>query len=109
MKLRRGHFLDAIQAGFQIEDLTAGPAQKVMMVALVGALISRGFARNLDGHDLPVLCERFQRPVHRCDPERGNFFQRKLQNLARGERVCMIAENRLDGLLLPGVSVHGGH
>lgn len=108
-KSSRGHFLDAIQAGFEIENLAARPAQKMMMVTLVGPLIPGGLARNFDRHDLPVFRERLQRPIDRGDPNGGHLLQGELQNLSRGERVCVIAENGLDGPLLPGVSVHAGH
>ena len=54
-ELRGGHFLDAIQAPLQIENLAARPAQKMMMVTLVRALIPRRLPRNFDRDDLPVF------------------------------------------------------
>jgi len=81
----------------------------MVVVALVRALISRGFARDFDGYDLPVFGEGLQRPIDCGNPDGRHFLQREFQDFSRGERVGVIAENGLDGPLLPGVSIHTHH
>ena len=99
-------FLDPFEALFEFENPAARAAQKMVVVSFVSALVARGFARDLDRHDLPVARERFERAVNRGDPDRGDILQRQPQNFHRRQRVPVVAENRLDRPLLPGASVH---
>jgi hypothetical protein len=59
-KPRGCHLLDPFQALLEIENLAACPAQKMMVVALVRALIPGRLAGDFDRYDLTVFRERLQ-------------------------------------------------
>jgi hypothetical protein len=107
LKSRGGHRLDPIEAAWEVKDLAALAAQKVVMVAFVGPFIPRGLAGNFHRHDLPVLGKGFEGPIHGGDSKGGHFLHGCLQNFRRGERVGVIAQNGRDRSFLPSASVHG--
>jgi len=53
-EISRSHFFNSFQTFLELEDTAADPAQKMVMMALVGTLVTRGFARDLDGDDASV-------------------------------------------------------
>jgi len=102
----RGQLLDPFEAFFELENLAAPAAEKMMVVSFVRPFVARGFPGDFDRDDLAVICERLQRPVNRCDSDGGHLFQGDSQNFGRRQRRFMVSENRLDGPLLLGASVH---
>ncbi len=102
----RSHALDAAEAFFEFEDLPADAAEKMVVVALVGALVARRTPGNFHRHNPPASCQGFQRTVNGRDPEGRHLLQCEFLNLGRRERIVVTAENCFDGSLLSGASVH---
>jgi hypothetical protein len=105
-KARWRHFLDTFEAFFELEDLTANAAQKVMMMALVRTFVAWRLARNFHRDDTPVFRQRFEGPVNGCQSDRRHFLQGESMDFGRGERVVMASQDGLDGPFLAGASIH---
>ncbi len=83
----RGHGLDAVETGLELEDALACAADEVVVMALVGAFVTGGLAGDLDGNDMAFGGEGLEGAVDSGEAEAGNFLEGKLMDLDRGERV----------------------
>jgi hypothetical protein len=81
---RRRHLLDAIEAFFKLEYLTANATQKVMMMALVRTFVAWRLAGNLDRDDAAAFCQRLEGPINGCQSNRRHFLQGESMDFGRG-------------------------
>lgn len=102
----RSHFLDAFEAFFQLEDLAALAAQKMVVVLLVGPLVARRLAGNFHRNDTPIFREGFQRTIDRGESDRRDFPMGQFLNFGGGKWVLVRAENSLDRAFLFSTTVH---
>jgi len=77
-------------------------AVKVMMVSFVGTFIAWRLSRDLHTADLALFLKGLERAVDSGDPERGDALQGNGQDLIRQERMLLLGQDGLDGLLLAG-------
>lgn len=77
-------------------------AVKVMMMSFVGTFIAWRLSWNLHTADLALFLQGLERAVDRGDPERGDALQGKGQDFVRQQRMLLLGQDRLDGLLLAG-------
>jgi hypothetical protein len=105
-KSRRRHRLDTGQATFQLEDPATHAAKEVMVMAFVGAFVTRHLARDFHGNHAAVLGERFEETINRCYSKSRDCPIRKALNFWRGQRIVVLLKHGLDGPLLSRASFH---
>jgi len=77
-------------------------AVKVMMMSFVGTFIARCLSWDFHTADLSLFLKGLERTVDRGDPERGDALQGMGQDLVRQQRMLLLCQDGLDGLLLAG-------
>jgi hypothetical protein len=105
-KSRRRHRFDTGQASFQFEDPATHAANEVMVMAFVGAFVTRHLARDFHGNHAAVLGERLEGTIYRCYSKSGDFSNRKALNFQRGQRIVVLFKHGLNGPLLSRASFH---
>ena len=105
-KSRRRHRLDTGQASFQFEDPATHAAKEVMMMAFVGAFVTRHLARDFHGNHAPVLGERLEGTINRCYSKSRDFPNCEALNFWRGQRIVVLLKHGLNGPLLSRASFH---
>ena len=102
LESRRGEFLESLDALVQIEDFAALLAMEVMVMPLVGALVARRLARDLDATDLSLFLKVFQRTVDGGDSEGRDRLDRQTVDIVREQRAVLFFQNGFDRLFLFG-------
>ena len=105
-KSRRRHRFDTGQASFQFEDPATHAAKEVMMMAFVGAFVTRHLARDLHGNHAAVLGERLEGTIDRCYSKSRDFPNCEALNFWRGQRIVVLLKHGLNGPLLSRASFH---
>lgn len=105
-KSRRRHRFDTGQASFQFEDLATHAAKEVMMMAFVGAFVTRHLARDFHGNHAAVLGERLEGTIDRCYSKSRDFPNCDALNFWRGQRIVVLLKHGLNGPLLSRASFH---
>jgi hypothetical protein len=94
------------QAFFKFEDLAADAAEKMMMMPLIGELVAGHLPGNFHANNPAIFGECFERTINRCDSQTRSLPDGQALNFQCSERVPMLREHSLNGLLLPGASFH---
>lgn len=102
----RRHLLNAFQAMRQLKDTVADAAEKVVVMALVRALIARRLTGDFHGNHLSFLRQTFEETVDSGNSHTRHFFKRETMNLRRGKRIPLLLKDCLDGILLSRASFH---
>ena len=104
----RGQFLQSLNAFLKIEHRVALPAMKMVVVALVRALVTGCLPWDFNAADKSLLLKNFQRAVDGGDSEGGNSMQSQCMDFVGKEGMFLFGENSLDRLLLFGSASFDG-
>ena len=96
----RSQFLESLHAFLKIKDALAVLTMKVVMMPLLRTLVTGRLSGNLDGANLPLGHEVFQRAIDGCNADRGDDLQGKVMDLIRQQGAILRLEHGLDGLFL---------
>jgi hypothetical protein len=105
-KSRRRHPFDTGQAFFQFEDPATHAAKEVMVMAFVGAFVTRHLAGDFHGNHAAVIGERLEGTINRGYSKSRHFPDREALNFWRGQRIIVLFKHGLNGPLLSRASFH---
>lgn len=94
-------------APVHIEHARADVAAEMVVVIVVGALVPRRLAGQLNADDLAGLYEPFDLSIHGRNAESGDSVLSGVENFGRAERPVGADDRVRDGGFLVGLSGHG--
>lgn len=97
------------RAGIEVENLLAGTALEVMVMAKPAHLVPRFPARQDHRLDLAGLLQQVQRPVHGGDTQAGHVLLGAVEDLLYCQRSLGIADDLEDLIALSGVPLTQRH
>jgi hypothetical protein len=99
--------IDDDRAALDFEDLFAGAAAEVMMVALADEFVAGGFAAEVDGDERAGLDQGVEVAIDDGDAEARHVGLGGSENFLRSEGPGDAVEDAEDGAALGSVAFHG--
>ena len=94
------------RTAFNIENLTAGFAVKMMVMSQARRLIASGLPWNFNGGQPTLFHERFHIPIDRRNPQSGHLAFGVFQNLLRPQGAPHAAKYVANRVSLTGFTFH---